>query len=89
MTFADDDPRHGTTAGYQQHRVQQVPMCAPCRAANRDSMRERRKDPDYRARGRRQKAVRERAIWRLIKMHRADFDRLVADEWRAEQEDAS
>lgn len=29
----DDDPRHGTPAGYSAHRRAQVPYCQPCRDA--------------------------------------------------------
>lgn len=30
----DDDPRHGTNAGYQAHHKWNVPICQPCRDAH-------------------------------------------------------
>ena len=32
--MTEDDPRHGTTAGYAAHRRNGTPICDPCRAAN-------------------------------------------------------
>jgi len=85
MPFTDDDPRHGTPAGYQQHRVKGVPQCRPCLAAHRDMMRERRKKKGVRESENRASAVRLRALHRLRALYAADYDRLVADEWRAER----
>lgn len=35
VLMADDDPRHGTTAGYNAHYELQSPICGPCRLAKR------------------------------------------------------
>jgi hypothetical protein len=32
--MSDDDPRHGTTAGYNAHRAAHAAPCEPCKRAN-------------------------------------------------------
>ncbi len=32
----DDGISHGTMRGYRQHRYREIPVCEPCRAANRE-----------------------------------------------------
>ena len=80
-----DDPRHGTPAGYQAHRKAGETPCRTCKDAQNVYM------ARYRAqRGRsyeREKATnraRIRALWRLSKLHPAQFAALVDDEYRAE-----
>lgn len=42
--MSPDDPRHGTTAGYQAHRRDSAPPCAECRRAAADYERKRSND---------------------------------------------
>lgn len=80
-----DDPRHGTYAGYQRHRHDGELACGPCREANRDYSRKFRSErPDVKARERASTRARSRALWRLADLHRDEYDRLYADELRAE-----
>lgn len=80
-----DDPRHGTCAGYQQHRRDGEVACAPCRDASRDYMRMVRSErKDVADRERASTRARSRALWRLASLYRDEYDRLYVDELRAE-----
>lgn len=80
-----DDPRHGTYAGYQRHRLEGEVACAPCRDAIRDYMRMVRSErKDVASWERASNRARSKALWRLAKLHRDEYDRLYADELRAE-----
>lgn len=71
-----DDPRHGTSPGYQQHRRDGEPACDPCRDAQATKMREHRKGPV---------AHTARAQWRLIDAHRDEYERYYAEELAAQR----
>jgi len=80
-----DDPRHGTYAGYQRHIREKESTCAPCREAARLYVAERRaSNPDSYAREKAGTRASSRALWRLADLHRDEYDRLYADELRAE-----
>lgn len=83
--MSPDDARHGTYAGYQRHRLDGESACTPCRDANRAYMRDfRARRPDVAERERAGSRASSRALWRLADMHRDEYDRLYADELRAE-----
>lgn len=80
-----DDPRHGTGAGYQRHRKDGEEACAPCREAVRAAAAKRRREnPASYSRERAGMRASSRALWRLADLHRDEYDRLYADELRAE-----
>lgn len=71
----------GTTAGYQTHKRRGQEPCADCRRAQRDAMREyRASKAEVRDREYRYGLARNRAIRRLIDLHPAQFDALLAQE---------
>ncbi len=83
--MSPDDARHGTYAGYQRHRIDREVACETCRDANRAYMADfRARRPDVAERGRGGRRAASRALWRLADMHRDEYDRLYADELRAE-----
>ena len=71
----------GTYAGYQTHKRRNTEPCAACRRANRDYQRahrassQQRRDKDYAY-----TTARTRAIARLIALHPAQWEALLADE---------
>lgn len=62
-----DDPRCGTQAGCQAHRLGGTPVCDACRDADLAYQR------PYRA-------ARKRALSRLTKAHRTEFLAMIAEE---------
>ena len=79
------DDRCGTYAGWNAHKYRGEAVCAPCREAARVYAKSRRaKGGPAVVREYMMNKARERAVWRLKDMHRADFDLLVADEMRVE-----
>ncbi len=83
--FPADDPRHGSTAGYQAHRSRREIACEACRNAQRDYQRSVRADPEKWRIEKASLRAKNRAIWRLINMHRDEFERLYAAELTAEK----
>lgn len=81
--MSPDDPRHGTRAGYQQCRKNVAGACGPCKEAMRDYQRAWRGRTD-REPERRRTRVRQRVLWRLVALHRDDYDRLYSEEIRKE-----
>jgi hypothetical protein len=72
-----DDPRHGTSAGYQTHKREGKTPCKPCRDAYAAWMKEyRAQKSDWRA----QQSARTKALTRLAHAYRDDFQRLYAEE---------
>lgn len=71
----------GTYAGYQTHKRQGTEPCSECRRAQRDYMRDyRAKNAEQRDKDYRYGLARNRAISRLIAMHPAQWEALLADE---------
>lgn len=81
--FATDDERHGTYAGYQQHRKAAEPACLPCLAANRAYTRARRENSAHYERDREVACAGSRAAWRVVDAHRAEYERYYAEELTA------
>lgn len=80
-TFNDDDPRHGTYAGAQQHRYRGTEKCEPCREAYAAYHREHRKsDERYLHSGRRTNKARGRALTLLRALYPDEYERLYAQE---------
>lgn len=72
-----EDPRHGTRAGWLQHRKEGKKPCRPCLDANAAYMREHRsKTTGWRD----QNQARSRAAWRLVDLHRDEFEQLYIEE---------
>jgi hypothetical protein len=66
---------HGTTAGYRYHRCR----CDECRRAQRDAMRDARRDnPRVRAYDRLQRKAWSLALTQLRERHSEEFERLYA-----------
>ena len=82
--MSPDDGRHGTYAGYQRHKKDGETACRPCRAANTEYTKQYRSDPTRRERDYATARASSRAAWRVVALHRAEFDRFYADELRAE-----
>jgi len=79
------DNKCGTYAGWNVHQRREERPCADCREAARLYAKSRRaKGGPTVVREYMMNKARERAVWRLKDMHRADFDLLVADEMRVE-----
>jgi hypothetical protein len=71
------DIDHGTYNGAQQHRRRDEKPCESCQAAATQYQREYRgRTKDWRT----QNQARNRAMWRLVTMHRDDYDRLYMRE---------
>ena len=71
----------GTNGGYQRHRKSGETPCAACREAKREYQRTYRASSEStRDREYRYSLARHRAIERLIRLHPAQFDALLADE---------
>lgn len=84
--MSPDDERHGTYAGYQQHRRAGERACDPCMAASREYTRQHRanRDPQKSAREAARSKARQRALWRLTALHPEEFNRLTVEEMQAE-----
>lgn len=78
-----DDPRHGTSAGYQRHRRDGESARGPCRTAQADKMRAFRKSHVARLKARNVSKAGNRAAWRLVNAHRDEYDRYYAEELAA------
>lgn len=78
-----DDPRHGTSAGYQRHRKDDEPACGPCRAAQAEKTRRFREDPVRRLQARQMSKAQHRAAWRLVDEHREAYEQYYAEELAA------
>lgn len=74
-----DDPRHGTYAGSQRHRLDGEAPCEPCRQAGAEYMREWRKEAKH---DKARHNARARALWRLAKEYPGEYERLYIDEVR-------
>jgi len=71
----------GTYAGAVAHSKNGTPRCGPCREAARRYMSAYRdKHPDKRSQDIASLAARRRATRRLIEVHRAEFNQLMAEE---------
>lgn len=74
-------PDCGTYAGYQAHGRRKEQSCAVCQAAAAEYMREyRATKPDAYKRERFRAAARERALWKLAKLHPVQFRQLYIAE---------
>jgi hypothetical protein len=78
--MAPDDPRHGTYAGTMAHKRRNEPLCGPCRKAAAVYQRAYRKRPGKSAAERRRLKASGRAVWRLVDLHREEYERLYAEE---------
>lgn len=74
-----DDPRHGTRAGWIQHRKEGKTPCRPCRDANAEYMRAYRERTDN---WREVHNARSRALTRLAAAHPDEYRALYEDEKR-------
>ena len=81
--MSPDDPRHGTSAGYQRHRKDGEAACGPCREAQAEKVRQHRASPIGRMKSRRVSKAGNRAAWRLVAAHRDEYDRYYAEELAA------
>lgn len=71
----------GSFGGYQRHKKAGETPCDPCREANRRYMAEyRNRRPEVREADIAGLKARKRAARRLIAMHRAEFEALLAEE---------
>lgn len=70
----------GTYAAYQQHRANGEIPCAACRRANAVYKRRYRRRPEVRDVEARENAARSRALWRLARLHPAQFQILYREE---------
>ena len=78
--FEADDPRHGTYAGYTQHKRWRVPPCDACRNAGTEYQRARRaKNPTAREADRAQDRVMAEARRRLINLYPTVYSALLAE----------
>lgn len=76
---------HGTTAGWNRHNRDHIPMCDPCRKAHADYMRDyRRNNTQAREKNNRLTRAQTRALWRLKDLHPDEFQALVAEEFESE-----
>jgi hypothetical protein len=72
-----DDPRHGTYAGWQVHQREGKQACRPRKDARNAYIRDHRTKND---RWRESNKARAAALVRLSREHKADFDRIYAEE---------
>lgn len=72
-----DDPRHGTRAGWIQHRKEGKQPCRPCKDANAAYQREYRQGSD---KWRKPIRARDRALVRLKEAHPDEYRALYEDE---------
>lgn len=82
--MSPDDKRHGTYAGFLAHRSEGEEQCEPCRLARNAYMADLRKRPGFKAREQRANRARSRAVWRLVELHRDEFQTLYLIELAAE-----
>ena len=80
--MSPDDPRHGTTAGYQAHRRAKESACDPCRQAQAAASAARRRNPAHLARQRLKAYAAQAARVRLVQMYPDVYAELFADEKR-------
>lgn len=72
-----DDPRHGTSAGYQTHKREGKKPCKPCRDAYAAWMKEyRSRNQNWRSGN----AARTRAYTRLAERYRTEWHALYIEE---------
>ena len=75
--------KHGTEAGYTQHRRTGVPMCAPCRLANNQAALERQQETERRRRQAEEEAlVKGRILTRMALAYPAVYERIRQEELR-------
>lgn len=75
-----DDERHGTYAGALAHRKEKKQPCKACREACNAYMREFRSRPEQSVSLKRTRDATNRAIQRLIELHREEYERLRIEE---------
>lgn len=71
---------HGTNSAYQKCKRRSEGSCEPCKAAHREYMAVRRRDPIARNVEIQQECARRRALWRLAKHEPALFRALYEEE---------
>lgn len=82
--MSPDDERHGTYSGYQRHVKDHEAACRPCRDAAAAYSRKYRQKEGVMERERAVSRAGSRAAWRVVALHRDEYDRFYADELRAE-----
>ena len=73
-------PTCGTYAGVSAHNRDKTPQCDDCKHARNEYLRRRRTDDGIRAAEHALNNARSRALWKLAKRHRAEFNNLMKAE---------
>lgn len=81
--MSPDDKRHGTPTGRLAHRKEGSEVCKSCRDAYNAYMRDYRSRPESKPGIKRTQSAANRALWRLVDLHRDDYERLRIEELRA------
>lgn len=80
MSMSPTDERHGTYAGRLAHRAAGEQPCGPCREAYNVYQRSVRAKPGHAERERQANNASSRAVWRLVELHREEYERIRAEE---------